>query len=195
MKKNPWKDAINEALVVNCLDCIHPNETAEQALMRLIEWEIKIALDPTVSSEAHALVEQGRKHAEMGWREKQKAEEEGAYLQCRFVEAWRGKCSQKVVGEHGMCAKHAPLVCCSCKAQATHSCEETGQFVCGSPLCDDCTHRTFPDGTNGGVGFNAQSLPEGQKRHIKKSENTQLPRYARRPQDDEASEGEDQDAP
>jgi hypothetical protein len=37
-------------------------------------------------------------------------------------------------------------------------------------LCDDCQHLTFPQGHNGGVGFNAMAVPDGYKRHIRKSE-------------------------
>lgn len=56
-KPNLWKTAIDEALVVSCLDCIGDDETPEKALARLIEWEIEIALDPTVSSRAAALAQ------------------------------------------------------------------------------------------------------------------------------------------
>lgn len=52
---NPWRTAIDEALVSIGTDCIHPEETAKQALSRLIEWEVKMALDPQISSEAQAL--------------------------------------------------------------------------------------------------------------------------------------------
>jgi hypothetical protein len=38
---------------------------------------------------------------------------------------------------------------------------------------------TFPDGTNGGVGFNEQQVPEGMKRHIKKINQKHSPWYAR----------------
>jgi len=57
---NPWKAAIDEALVVNCLDCIGPDETAEQALARLIAWEVETALDPAVSERAAALQSQAQ---------------------------------------------------------------------------------------------------------------------------------------
>lgn len=53
-KPNPWKAAIDDALVNSGLDCIG-DETPKQALARLIEWEIEIALDPAVSSRAKAL--------------------------------------------------------------------------------------------------------------------------------------------
>jgi hypothetical protein len=89
---------------------------------------------------------------------------------CKFNEAWRGQCGKPAVKD-GMCEEHANFVCTVCGKPATHNCEETGQFVCGAMLCDDCEHLTFPDGTNGGIGFNAQDLPEGFKsRHVKKTD-------------------------
>jgi len=57
--KNPWQEAVIEALVV---DCIYENKhdtNPIKALNDLIQWEHKIALDPAVSAEARALVEQG----------------------------------------------------------------------------------------------------------------------------------------
>lgn len=93
---------------------------------------------------------------------------------CGFDEAWIGKCKHEKP-----CAKHDGLICVSCGNPATHSCYETGQFVCGFPVCDDCEHTIFPNGTNGGVGFNEQPLPEGMKRHCKKTEQQFKPWYAR----------------
>jgi hypothetical protein len=88
---------------------------------------------------------------------------------CGFSMAWVGRC--KNPAEPGKrCQQHAGKVCVSCGQPATHECDETGQFVCGEPLCDDCTHTIFPDGSNGGIGFNAQSLPDGMRRHCKRSE-------------------------
>ena len=83
---------------------------------------------------------------------------------CGFNEAWIGTCLN-----HSPCTKHQHLICGSCGEPATHTCSETGQFVCGVPLCQKCEHVTFPDGTNGGVGFNQEKLPEGvAKRHCRK---------------------------
>lgn len=53
---NPWKDAIDEALIVNCLDCIGPDDEPESTLSRLIGWEVSVALDPAVSQAAADLV-------------------------------------------------------------------------------------------------------------------------------------------
>ncbi len=95
---------------------------------------------------------------------------------CQFSEAWIGKCQQD--GEQ-YCDVHKNLVCDSCGAKATGSCDATGQFCCGAPLCNDCEHTIFPDGTNGGVGFNQEPLIEGLHRHCKKTEQKFTPWYAR----------------
>jgi len=96
--------------------------------------------------------------------------------QCKFNKAWIGRCKNEA-DESGFCEEHKFLKCCSCGTQATHECDETGQFVCGFPLCDDCTHNTHPKGHNGGVGFNAHKWPEGMKLHCKKSEQKFSPWY------------------
>ena len=97
--------------------------------------------------------------------------------QCVWVEAWIGRCKETAT-ENGCCPKHQAK-CCSCGKPATHNCDETGQFVCGSPLCEDCEHTLHEDGTNGGVGFNMRRPPEGMKTHCAKSEQRYKPWYAR----------------
>jgi len=98
---------------------------------------------------------------------------------CKFNQAWIGECGKPTVDGSEYCKEHKDEKCCSCGSQATRSCSETGQFVCGAPLCDDCDHTTFPDGTNGGIGFNEQKLPEGMKRHCKKTEQKYTPWFMR----------------
>lgn len=95
---------------------------------------------------------------------------------CGFVDVWFGRCETPVEPEGSRCDRH-DLKCSSCGEPATHLCDQTGQldqagrFVCDSPLCDDCQHLIWPNGSNGGVGFNAMELPEGfAKRHVRKSE-------------------------
>lgn len=99
-------------------------------------------------------------------------------MTCKWTAAWIGRC--RVAADQGSdyCAKHTQK-CSSCGETATHDCEETGQFVCGFPICDSCEHAIFPDGTNGGVGFNAQAISQEVKRHVKKSEQKYKPWYAR----------------
>jgi len=96
---------------------------------------------------------------------------------CKFQMAWVGKCKEPAV-KNGMCEKHSKLICVSCGAQATHDCQETGQFVCGADLCDDCEHTIAMEGTNGNIGFFRTSpLPEGMKEHCKKCEQKVFPWY------------------
>jgi len=96
---------------------------------------------------------------------------------CRFDKAWVGKCD-KPADESGFCEEHKGVKCVSCGAQATHECPETGQFVCGAPLCDDCEHTNYTNGTNGGIGFfKVSERPEGMKEHCKKSEQKCFPWY------------------
>ena len=94
---------------------------------------------------------------------------------CGFNVAWKGPCQNPQP-----CDEHMDKVCRSCGKAATRSCDSTGQFVCGAPLCDECEHLIFPEGDNGGIGFNEQPLPEGfKKRHVKKTEQVFAPWYAR----------------
>lgn len=57
---------------------------------------------------------------------------------CDFNRAWIGKCKEPFVLNSTRCEDHEGLICCSCGETATHECDETGQFVCGAPLCSDC---------------------------------------------------------
>lgn len=87
---------------------------------------------------------------------------------CKWDRAWSGKCELPAT-INGCCADHQKL-CGSCGSPATHDCDETGQFVCGASLCDDCEHTIYEDGTNGGVGFNARRPPAGMQYHCRKAE-------------------------
>ena len=100
-------------------------------------------------------------------------------MKCIWSEAWVGRCKNEAIEGTIVCEKHTGRKCSSCGAPATHNCDETGQFVCGFDLCDDCEHATFSDGTNGGIGFNAQQPPEGLKIHVKKTEQQYTPWYER----------------
>jgi len=58
---------------------------------------------------------------------------------CGFDESWVGRCKEPS-GATERCSKHADLKCTSCGAPAVRSCDHTGGFVCGAPLCGDCRH-------------------------------------------------------
>lgn len=74
---------------------------------------------------------------------------------CTFDKAWIGPCG-KPAGVDGLCSEHLGKKCTSCGGQATRECDDTFQFVCGAPLCNDC-----------------RSIP-GTMRHIKKSDTRAL---------------------
>ena len=106
---------------------------------------------------------------------------------CKWNMAWVGRCKNPAIEGSGFCKDHQRQ-CSSCGVPATHECDETGKCVCGYPLCDDCEHTIFPDGTNGGVGFNVHRLPDGMKTHCKKTEQRFKPWYARESSDSTVSE-------
>ena len=95
-------------------------------------------------------------------------------MKCEYQIAWSGPCGKE------NCAEHALKKCISCGEKATRDCDETGQFICGAPLCENCEHTITEDGTNGGIGFNAQKPPEGMSHHCKRSEQRYKPWYARK---------------
>lgn len=101
-------------------------------------------------------------------------------MECKFIKAWSGRCLCETVADSEYCNEHSDLKCCSCGDRATRQCDETGQFVCGAPLCDNCEHTIAEDGTNGGIGFFRSSpLPEGYNAHCKKGEQVYTPWYTR----------------
>ena len=53
---NPWRQAIDEALIVSGLDLSGPNEAPKAALSRLIAWQEEMVLNPQISERAAALV-------------------------------------------------------------------------------------------------------------------------------------------
>lgn len=61
---NPWRDAIDAALVCLHLGTADSFPDANEALNALISWHVATALDPTVSSDAQALVDRGAAMAE-----------------------------------------------------------------------------------------------------------------------------------
>lgn len=66
MTNNPWKDAVLDALIVNFIYHGGHEHDPRQALADLIEYEVQIALDPKVSSDAEALIERGRQEVRNG---------------------------------------------------------------------------------------------------------------------------------
>lgn len=60
---------------------------------------------------------------------------------CDFNIAWVGKC-KKDSGNESFCDEHKKMKCYVCNEQATNDCSETGQFVCGFPLCSNPECKT-----------------------------------------------------
>jgi len=57
---------------------------------------------------------------------------------CTYLLAWIGPCGKDCNGR--FCENHSATRCVCCGDQATGECCETSGFVCGAPLCDNCTH-------------------------------------------------------
>lgn len=73
---------------------------------------------------------------------------------CTFNLAWRGPCGAAAVGATDRCGRHVGVSCTSCGNRAVRECDHTGvQFVCGSPLCDDCAGAEVPSTGPGFFGF------------------------------------------
>lgn len=62
----PWQAAVDEALVSHCLDCTGPDTNPREAVARLIAWATQMALDPSISEQAQALIDRGRAEALKG---------------------------------------------------------------------------------------------------------------------------------
>lgn len=80
--------------------------------------------------------------------------------QCSFDIAWVGKCKNYCLTDaDSTCQEHAELVCSSCGKPATRQCDHTGQFVCGAPLCDDCSHSPPDKGSKNWFMMGGSHLP------------------------------------
>lgn len=72
-------------------------------------------------------------------------------MTCKYEIAWYGKCNADANGD--ICEKHAKVKCVVCGEQATNECNHAGQFVCGSPLCDNCEGVVDTNKPSGSWGF------------------------------------------
>lgn len=71
---------------------------------------------------------------------------------CRFVPAYSRACGKLTSNENRICLLHtAP--CAVCGELATSQCSYCGQFVCGTPLCDDCEGWEDNSKSSGSWGF------------------------------------------
>lgn len=63
-KANPWRDAVEDQLVVaHILNETHSDP--RKAVSDAIDWNVQVALDPQVSSDAQALIDRGRALAQL----------------------------------------------------------------------------------------------------------------------------------
>lgn len=72
--------------------------------------------------------------------------------QCKYDCGWAGQCTKEAnAGSlREMCHLHDHLRCASCGKPATRECDHTGiQFVCGAPLCGECSHAAPKRGEEG----------------------------------------------
>ena len=60
---NEWKEAIIDELVVAHIYSSKHDTDPRKAIHDIITWNCQVALDPLVSSDAQALIEQGRQQA------------------------------------------------------------------------------------------------------------------------------------
>ena len=58
-----WKDAVHEALVINWAFTAEHEDNPRKAVADLIAQEVRMALDPLISSDAQALIDRGRAEA------------------------------------------------------------------------------------------------------------------------------------
>jgi hypothetical protein len=57
--KNEWQEAIIDALVIRHIYKYEHENNPRKALNDILNWEVMVALDPLVSSEAQALYQLG----------------------------------------------------------------------------------------------------------------------------------------
>lgn len=56
---------------------------------------------------------------------------------CNFKMDWMGTCKKPVLEGTEQCLAHYKVKCSFCGNTAFETCDFTGQFVCGAPVCDE----------------------------------------------------------
>ena len=71
---------------------------------------------------------------------------------CNHGQAYSQNCKATVQDGHRFCERHRKP-CGVCGEPSTWECNFCGQFVCGMPLCDNCTDGTDKTKSSGSWGF------------------------------------------
>lgn len=71
---------------------------------------------------------------------------------CRFVPAYSSACGHPTSNANRICSAHKAM-CAVCGELATNDCSYCGQFVCGTPLCDNCEGWSDNTKSSGSWGF------------------------------------------
>jgi len=59
---------------------------------------------------------------------------------CKYDVCWKGDCDNEVPEENTFCDEHENIKCIHCDKKAVRDCHKfNGSFVCGAPLCKECT--------------------------------------------------------
>lgn len=67
--RNEWREALINELVCDHIYSAEHDSNPRKALQDAISWNVQVALDPAVSSDAQGLISRGRYQAECAWRE------------------------------------------------------------------------------------------------------------------------------
>ena len=97
-----WRETVHDELVTTWTLSAENKDDPRKALQDIINWHVRVALDPAVSSDAQALIERGKAMRD-GWRPASEPPEDG-----RDVVVW---CAQERRAVHGMYVRrHPPVV-------------------------------------------------------------------------------------
>lgn len=97
-----WREAVHDELVTTWTLSAENKDDPRKALQDIINWHVRVSLDPAVSSDAQALIYQGKAMRD-GWRPASDPPEDG-----RDVVVW---CAQERRAVHGMYVRrHPPVV-------------------------------------------------------------------------------------
>ena len=135
---NPWREAIDAELVCLHLGTVDSFNDANEALDALIDWHIAVALDPTVSASAQALVDRGRAVADEK-RDRQHPLNAGNLLEIK-PNGKRTERSYQSTGREGQDSS-------SPRSSALHaSSPESGACVAGQEADGNVSKRQAPVG-------------------------------------------------